>query len=472
MTAARIARLRREWNLQKVRALARYAMRRAGEDRLPQVSASLTFTTVLAMVPVLTVAFALLAAFPVFRDFRGQIETFLFQNLIPGGNISDSVSRYLGQFAKSARGLTALGLAGLMITSVLTMLTVEDALNAIWRVKRRRPLAQRILVFWAVLTLGPVLIGGSLSISSYLISISAGYVGTIPFGVSLLVGLTPVLLSALAFAFLYMAVPYAYVEWRDAFVAGVVAAIAFEVAKRAFGYFITHIPTYTAVYGTFAVFPLFLLWMYVSWLVTLLGATIAANLPVVRQGHWRRRTFAGSEFFDALGVLYLLYRARDDVPRSVGELDMGRRLRVEADYLAVLLARLKAMHLIGKLQQERGQAHWALLCDPAQVTLRTLYDRLVLNLPRLPRTALAHQMQGVERLRGMLDNPQLDQPLEVVFRQQEERRPQGGASEGGTPAGGMAEGGTRQGGKPDGARRVLEVVPPGWQGQGGAGPQG
>lgn len=296
MTAARIARLRREWNLQKVRALARYAMRRAGEDRLPQVSASLTFTTVLAMVPVLTVAFALLAAFPVFRDFRGQIETFLFQNLIPGGNISDSVSRYLGQFAKSARGLTALGLAGLMITSVLTMLTVEDALNAIWRVKRRRPLAQRILVFWAVLTLGPVLIGGSLSISSYLISISAGYVGTIPFGVSLLVGLTPVLLSALAFAFLYMAVPYAYVEWRDAFVAGVVAAIAFEVAKRAFGYFITHIPTYTAVYGTFAVFPLFLLWMYVSWLVTLLGATIAANLPVVRQGHWRRRTFAGSEF--------------------------------------------------------------------------------------------------------------------------------------------------------------------------------
>ncbi|MEK7317825.1 MAG: YihY family inner membrane protein, partial [Pseudomonadota bacterium] len=146
MTAVRIARLRREWNLQKVRALARYALRRAGEDRLPQVSASLTFTTVLAVVPVLTVAFALLAAFPVFRDFRGQIEMFLFQNLIPGGNISDSVSRYIGQFSRSARGLTALGLGGLMVTSVLTMLTVEDALNAIWRVRRRRPFAQRVLV--------------------------------------------------------------------------------------------------------------------------------------------------------------------------------------------------------------------------------------------------------------------------------------------------------------------------------------
>jgi len=449
--AARIARLRREWNLQKVRALARYALRRAGEDRLPQVSASLTFTTFLSVVPVLTVAFALLAAFPVFRDFRGQIEMFLFQNLIPGGNVSDSVSRYIGQFSKSARGLTALGLGGLMVTSVLTMLTVEDALNAIWRVKRRRPLAQRVLVFWAVLTMGPVLIGASLSVSSYLLSISMGYVGNLPFGVTMFVSVVPVLLSAVAFAFLYMAVPYAYVDWRDALTAGIVAAVAFEVAKRAFGYFITHIPTYTAVYGTFAVLPLFLLWMYVSWLVTLLGATIAANLPVIREGHWRRRTFAGSEFFDALGVLYVLYRAREDVPRSVGELDLGRKLRVEADYLAVLLGKLKAMHLVGKLQQDRGQAHWALLCDPSQVTLRMLHDRLVLNMARLPRTALAQQMQGVEVLRGILDNPQLDQPLEAIFRQQ-------------TANAAANEAGEMPGPQGD-ARKLVEVVPPGWHGQ-------
>jgi membrane protein len=185
--------------------------------------------------------------------------------------------------------------------------------------------------------------------------------------------------------------------------------------------------------------------MYVSWLVTLLGATIAANLPVIREGHWRRRTFAGSEFFDALGILYLLYRARDDVPRSVGELDMGRKLQMEADYLAGLLGRLKAMHLVGKLQQDRGQAHWALLCDPSQVTLRMLHDRLVLNMARLPRTALAQQMQGVEVLRGILDNPQLDQTLDAVFRQQ--------------TAGSAAN-------EDEGRRRkMVEVVPPGWHGQ-------
>ncbi|MNX98432.1 ribonuclease BN [compost metagenome] len=222
-----------------------------------------------------------------------------------------------------------------------------------------------------------------------------------------------------------------------------------------FGYFITHIPTYTAVYGTFAVLPLFLLWMYVSWLVTLLGATIAANLPVIREGHWRRRTFAGSEFFDALGILLLLYRARDEVPRSVGELDMGRKLRMEADYLASLLAKLKTLHLVGKLQQDRGQAHWALLCDPSQVTLRTLYDRLVLNLARLPRTALAQQLQGVDLLRSMLDNPQLDQPLEAVFRQQLL-----------TPAANEAPGASGDTGDEGGPqRRTLEVVPPGWHGQ-------
>ncbi len=112
------------------------------------------------------------------------------------------------------------------------------------------------------------------------------------------------------------------------------------------------------------------------------------------------------------------------MPRSVGELDLGRKLRVEADYLGVLLAKLKAMHLIGKLQQERGQAHWALLCDPSRVTLRTLYDRLVLNLPRLPRTALAQQLQGAEVLRSILVNPQLDQPLEVVFREQVAKDPE------------------------------------------------
>ncbi|HBD32673.1 MAG TPA: hypothetical protein DC084_03630, partial [Cupriavidus sp.] len=330
--------------------------------------------------------------------------------------------------------------------SVLTMLTVEDALNAIWRVRRRRPFAQRVLVFWAVLTLGPVLIGASLSVSSYLMSVSMGYVGNLPFGVGVVISLVPVLLSALAFAFLYMAVPYAYVEWRDAIVAGIVAAVAFEVAKRGFGYFITHIPTYTAVYGTFAVLPLFLLWMYVSWLVTLLGATIAANLPVIREGHWRRRTFAGSEFFDALGILYLLYRARDEVPRTVGELDMGRKLRMEADYLSGLLTKLKAMHLVGKLQQDRGQAHWALLCDPSQVTLRTLHDRLVLNMARLPRTALAQQMQGAEALRSILENPQLEQTLDAVFRQQ--------------TAGAAAN---EETGRRD--RKVVEVVPPGWHGQ-------
>ena len=404
----------RQWNAAKLRALARYALRRAGEDHLPQVASSLTFTTVLSLVPILTVAFALFTAFPMFKSFRADIEGYMFSNLVPG-SISRPILTYLNQFSSNAKGLTAAGLIGLVVTSVMTMLTVENALNAIWRVRHRRPLAQRVLVFWALMTFAPVLIGASLSVSSYLVSISAGYVHKLPFGLGVIVSLVPILLSAIAFAMLYVFVPNTNVERRDAFVAGLIAAAAFEIAKRVFGAYVAHIPTYTAVYGTFATLPIFLTWIYVSWLVTLLGATIASTLPIIRQGYWQRRTFPGSEFFDALGVLLLLYRAREQAPRTVAERDIGRRLQLEADYLVDLLTKLKALHLIGKLQQDRGEAHWALLCDAHTTTLRPLYERLVLNLPRLPRTALARHLGSTHALVSQLQNPALDATLESVF---------------------------------------------------------
>ncbi|CAJ0803787.1 hypothetical protein LMG19083_03945 [Ralstonia psammae] len=404
----------RQWNAAKLRALARYALRRAGEDHLPQVAGSLTFTTVLSLVPILTVAFALFTAFPMFKSFRADIEGYMFSNLVPG-NISRPILTYLNQFSSNAKGLTAAGLIGLVVTSVMTMLTVENALNAIWRVRHRRPLAQRVLVFWALMTFAPVLIGASLSVSSYLVSISAGYVHKLPFGLGVVVGLIPILLSAIAFAMLYVFVPNTNVERRDAFIAGLIAAAAFEIAKRVFGAYVAHIPTYTAVYGAFATLPIFLTWIYVSWLVTLLGATIASTLPIIRQGYWQRRTFPGSEFFDALGVLLLLYRAREQAPRTLSEGDIGRRLQLEADYLADLLTNLKALHLIGKLQQDRGDAHWALLCDAHTTTLRPLYERLVLNLPRLPRTALARHLRDTHALVSQLRNPGLDATLESIF---------------------------------------------------------
>lgn len=407
-------RVLRQWNVAKLRALQRYALQRAGEDSLPQVAGSLTFTTVLSLVPILTVAFALFTAFPMFQSFRSAIEGYLFSNLVPG-NISRPILTYLNQFSHNAKGLTAAGLVGLVVTSVMTMLTVENALNAIWRVRQRRPLAQRVLVFWALVSFGPVLIGASLSVSSYLVSISAGYVAKLPYGLGVVVGLVPILLSAVAFAMLYVFVPNTLVAWRDAFLAGLVAAVAFEIAKRGFGYYVARFPTYTAVYGTFAALPIFLLWIYVSWLVTLLGATIAATLPIIRQGYWQRRTFPGSEFFDALGILLLLHRARDHAPRTLGELDIGRRLQLEADYVAGLLIQLKTLHLVGRLQQDRGQAHWALLCDAHTTTLRPLYEKLVLNLPRLSRTAFAHQLGDTRMLEAQLHNPALDCTLEAVF---------------------------------------------------------
>lgn len=405
------------WQADTLRALLRYAFKRSSEHRLPEVAGSLTFTTVLALVPMITVAFALFTAFPKFDAFRAALQGWLFQSLIPD-SISKQILTYLNQFSSKAKGLTTVGLMGLGLTSIMTLLTVEKALNSIWAVRRQRRLAQRVLVFWALISIGPLLIGGSLSVSSYLVSVSAGYVSQLPFGLNLLVGLIPIGLSAIAFALLYSFVPNTRVEWRDAFTAGMVAAVAFEFAKRGFGYFITHFPTYTAVYGAFAALPIFLLWIYLSWLVTLLGAALAANLPVVRQGLWRYRRYAGADFFDVLGVMHVLYHAREQMPRGASELTLSQELRLEMAHLHRLLLRLKTLQLAAPLETDKGPVRWSLICDPAHITLDFLYGEFVLDLARLPKTALGRLMgEKEEALAASLRSAQLDVSLDYLFRQ-------------------------------------------------------
>ncbi len=233
-----------------------------------------------------------------------------------------------------------------------------------------------------------------------------GYVGSMPMGMGLMAGTVPVMLSALAFAFLYMAVRYAYVDWRDAIVAGVVAAVAFEVAKRVR---LLHHPIFrrgTVAYGTFrgpAAVPAV---DVMSWLVTLLGGDHRRQ-PARRSGKatGAGRTFAGSEFFDALGILLLLYRACDEVKAQRGEFDMGRKLRMEADYLGRPARQAQDAAPGGQAPAGPRAGPPGAACDPSQVTLRTLYDRLVLNLGRLPRTAPGAPAAGLDLLRSMLDNP-------------------------------------------------------------------
>lgn len=255
----------------------RAVLARFGHDRCVQIAASLTFTTLLSMVPLITIALTLFSAFPVFDDYSSQIKMYLLENLMPetAGTV---ITHYMQQFAESAGRLSAVGVVFLAVTAMMMMLTIDKAFNTIWRVSKPRPMFKRLFVYWAVLTLAPVLMGASLSLSSWLIGLSMGYAEHVPFlGVEVLKVL-PVLFATMTFSLLFRLVPNRYVPLLHAAIGGFVAAVLFEMMNRVFGYYISHFPTYKLVYGAFASVPIFLMWIYFSWMTILLGAVVAASL--------------------------------------------------------------------------------------------------------------------------------------------------------------------------------------------------
>jgi membrane protein len=261
--------------------LTRFIIRRAREERLPQVAGSLAFTTVLSIVPLFAVSFALLTRLPAFQRFHDAMEQHLLRSLLPA-DIARTVLRTLGRFAENAHSLTWLGSLFLLAAAIALLLTVENALNQIWDVRTGRPLLKRIGLYLLMLAVGPPALGASLWATSYVLSASMGLIGTVPPSLAFVLTLGPLVLSAAAFAALFYFVPNTPVRRRDAIAGGVLASIAFELGKRGFAAYVLKVPTYQAVYGTFSAFPVFLLWVYFSWLVTLAAALVAANLAGVR----------------------------------------------------------------------------------------------------------------------------------------------------------------------------------------------
>jgi membrane protein len=255
--------------------------RRFGRDRCSRVAGALAFTTVLAIVPLTAVSFAVLSVFPVFESWMTRINNFVYGNFVPAAG--DVVNRYLQQFSANAGRLTIWGLLFLLATAVMLIATIEKAFNDIWHVRRQRKLTRRIIAYWAVITLGPALIGASLTVTSYLVSLpmfarELAASGARPTALSIV----PVVFEFAAFVLLYTAVPNCAVRLRHAALGGVIATVLFEIAKRGFAVFVTSFATYRAIYGAVAALPVFLIWIYLSWVVTLLGAQVTAALP-----HWR-----------------------------------------------------------------------------------------------------------------------------------------------------------------------------------------
>lgn len=404
--------------LDRYKRLVRFAMRRMKEDRIAQIAGSLTFTTLLSLVPLAAVAFALFTAFPVFSSFQDALQGFLADHLMPE-QVNDQIFLYLDQFASKARGLTMLGMTGLLVVSVMTMMTVESSFNLIWHVRKPRLLAQRVLVYWAILTLGPLLIGVSLSISSYLFthSFALGSEQHAPAFVEWMLSALALPLSALAFTMLYVYLPNCRVQWRDAVVGGLAAAIAFELAKRGFGYYVRRIPTYTAVYGTFAAIPIFLLWIYLSWVVTLAGAMIVSALPEIRAGRFDHSVFPGSDLLDALELLARLADKRAAGQPGCTAPKLVRALQRDLVHVSALLQTLEDAHLVARLE-DGAKPRFLLVANPAQTPLARVFDLFVID-----RVKMAHRLDGASErintgiLLDALDNEKLAQvSLEMLMR--------------------------------------------------------
>lgn len=259
-------------------SLLRLTFQRARKERLPQIAGSLTFTTLLSVVPLVAVSFALFTRFPsVMSRFEQALQEHLLKSLLPV-EIARTVLRHLHQFAANAGGLTLVGSLFLLATALALMLTVENAFNQIWSVRRNRPFLKRVGLYLLVLAFGPPVLGVSLWATSYLLGQSMGWIGTLPPSAGFVLQMGPALLTWGALACLFHFVPNTRVAWWQAIVGALLASAALELGKRGFAAYLLKVPTYTAVYGTFAVLPLFLLWVYFSWLVTLTAALLAANL--------------------------------------------------------------------------------------------------------------------------------------------------------------------------------------------------
>jgi len=388
---------------------ARMAWRRFAAERCLQIASSLTFTVLLAIVPVFAVTLTLISAFPVFGELMLHIRQFLAQNLLP--EAAEFIAGYAVQFAENAARLTAAGAAVLFVTAMIVLQTIDRALNQIWRAPRARITVQRVFIYWTLLTVGPILIGAGLSLTSWLVSQSLGLVKGVPLADEVLLTLVPILLTALAFALLYITIPNRRVLVRDALTGGLLAALAFEGMKNGFAFYIKQFPTYKLVYGAFASVPIFLLWIYLSWLVVLSGAVVAAVMPEWRERAVQVEPVPGTQFLDALQILRVLWEAHH-TGKVVTLLQLHDVVRLPMDHIEATLDAMDAAHWVG-----RTGNGWALLRAATEISVADVYHLFVFRPgARLPARQSGQELDllALELAGGIEDSLKLS--LDELFR--------------------------------------------------------
>ena len=375
----------------EARDLFYFARRRLQEEQLPQVAGSLTFTTTLALVPLLTIILAIFTTFPIFSNFRTSLEAYFIQTMMPKA-ISNTVIGNLTTFASKAKGLSAIGAVALLITSAAMMGMVERVFNQIWKVRSKRPVGQRITIYWALMTLVPLMLGLSISATSQLFIATGEVAKVAPFLFSFGSTLISIALTGALYTLLYMLVPNKFVDWRDAVWGGMVAAIAFEIAKRLFAMFVRQFPTYAVIYGALAALPLFLMWIYLSWMITLIGAVLTAALPLIKYERWWYKPVPGGAFVDAMAILKVLHGSAQTAESAlVSSASIRAHTRFGYDEMTMLLEKMLAEGWVGRVQADvttrakwgkrarESADNWVLLANVNKLRLADVYRLFVFS---------------------------------------------------------------------------------------------
>lgn len=250
------------------------------EERLTLTVAALSFDTLLGLVPMIAVGLELSQFFPFASGMTAALEKFLIANLLPT-KAGATVATYLGEFARRAEVIPLIGGLALLLTALMQTLTIEHAFNTVWKIRARRPLFRRVLLHLAALLLGPVLFGGSLALTTFVASMSFGYIDQPAWVSETFFRFLPVVFMVALFSLLYWGVPYCRVSRRHALTGGMLAALGFVALQRLFSLYVANFPLYALLYGAFSAVPLFLLWLFLSWGVILVGALVVAELPAL-----------------------------------------------------------------------------------------------------------------------------------------------------------------------------------------------
>ena len=390
------------------------ATRFIADGGLPN-AASLSYTTLLSVVPLMTVALAAFTAFPVSEVVVDEIQDFVFYNFMPASG--EVVQEYLRQFSIKASKLSGIGFGTLILVALMLMVTIDRAINDIWRARAKRSPLSKFMMYWAILTLGPLLIGLSVAATSYLVSMPILSDTADSLGVRhRLLSAMPLLAAVTAFSLIYVVVPNRKVPIHHGIAGGVLAAVLFELAKRGFAFYVTSFPTYQAIYGALAVVPLFLVWIYLCWVVTLLGAEFAYCLGIFRDESRHGASGEGGNLLLSYRLLKELWQLQW-AGQSLSTGQLARRLGfVEEERLDWLLDQLKKARFVVYTDQEE----WALSRDLSKTSFYDLYRARHFVLPNLALLESAEDpadraLLALLRVSKQQTKQTMEVPLEQLF---------------------------------------------------------